>query len=261
MAPTGGDATVNRTEKVALGVGAAALVGVGAVAGYDALHRTSSGTVVPTGSGTGTLPSGSGSGASASSAGLSIGQPFLTGSVGGAVLLRRRAARFGRRVRTYDVGAPLFALGGLASIGGITAQPGQVLNVPLSVTNNGPAALYFSAHGYVWENTSGTLSIPGIGSMAIGGHLTSAEGSPNAATGSAAASGGTWAPTLQSEGTLSYTGQQEGVYVHLHVYSDSAMTQEISGSPVAAWTNAFLTVGLPGISSLISFGIGTPSAS
>lgn len=257
--------------KVAIGVGAAIVAGVGGVIGYDAWRARQDTTVT----GTGNPPASGGSSSSGGSSTtgssmpptLGIGQPFLTGAVGRAP--RRPQGRvyaFGRNVRSYPGPRFIAALGGLSSAAAVTAQPGQTLNVPLTITNQGPATLYFAAHGWIWEASGtpgslGTLAIPGIGTVPLGAHLTTAAGSPNAATGSANASGGTWTPTLQSEGALSYTGQPEGVWVHLHVYQDSAMTQEVSGSPVAAWTGSFLTVALPGISSLISFGIGSPSLS
>ena len=241
---------MNTGGKVAVGAGVLAAGGLGA---YLLLHRAPAAAVTSSGGGS--------SGTTPTIPGLEIGQPFVTNFAApvrfGPLHRPGMPVRLLGRVRVAS-------LGGLARVSSVTAQPGQVLNVPLSVTNVGPATLYFSAHGYTWEggvaSGSSTLAIPSIGTVAVGGHLTEAEGSSSAATGSASANGGTWNPTLQSEGTLAYTGFPMGAWVHLHVYQDSAMSQEVSGSPVAAWTGPFLTVALPGLSSLIQFGIGSPTA-
>lgn len=253
---------MNKTGKVALGAGIA-VVGVGGAivaVRYVQGSASSSATTGATGStGGGTGATGGGSSQQPAVPGLSIGQPYVT--------------QFAQRVthgslrrpgpRVNYMGTPLVAaVGGLASVASVTAQDGQILNVPLAVKNVGPTTLYFAASGFTWEgggaSGSSTVAIPGVGTVPIGGHLTEANGSSSAATGSAAP-GGTWSPVLQSEGALGYTGFPVGVYVTLSVYQDAAMTQPVSGSPVAAWTNAFLTVALPGLSSLIQFDIGSPS--
>lgn len=233
--------------KIALGVAGGAAAVVAGVVAYDHFAPRPGTTAVPN---------------TTAASGLAIGQPFVTGATG---------VRGPMRGRVYHLGRPapedavfVGSVGGLASVSSVTAQPGQILNVPLTVGNIGPVALYFLAHGYTWESGAtpgslGSLDIPSVGTVAISGHLTDAYGSSSAATGSAGP-GGSWSPTLQSEGQLAYSGFNSGAWVHLHVYKDSAMTQEVSGSPVAAWTGAFLTVSLPGLGSLINFGIGSPSA-
>lgn len=246
---------MNAKGKIALGAGIA-VVGVG---GAIAAVRYFQGGA----SAVSTVPSGQGGSAGASASptvpGLSIGQPFVTQFAQRVThgSMRRPGAN------VHYLAPPLIAsVGGMASVASVTAQDGQILNVPLSVENVGPTTLYFAASGFTWEGGgatgSTTLAIPDVGTAPISGHLTEANGSSSAATGSAAP-GGSWAPTLQTEGKLGYTGFPVGAYVALRVYQDAAMTQEVSGSPVAAWTNAFLTVALPGLSSLIQFGIGSPS--
>ena len=253
---------MNKPGKVALGAGIA-VVGVGGAilaVRYAQGSGSAASTTGTSGAGSGGS-SGTGGGTDASPAvpGLSIGQPYVT--------------QFAQRVthgslrrpgpRVNYMGTPLVAaVGGLASVASVTAQDGQILNVPITVENVGPTTLYFAASGFTWEGGgatgSSTVAIPGLGTVPIGGHLTEANGSSSAATGSAAP-GGSWSPTLQSEGALGYTGFPVGAYVSLSVYEDAAMTQPVSGSPVAAWTDPFLTVALPGLSSLIQFGIGSPS--
>ena len=251
---------MKRGAKIGLGVaGGAVVVAAGALA-YAKYGPKATATTPPSG-GSGSTTT---TGASGSMPALRIGQPFLTGATGLRGPFRGRAHGLGHSTnRMRAEGAFIGSVGGAASASAVTAQPGQVLNVPLTVGDIGPVPLYFLAHGYTWESGAspgslGTVDIPGIGAVAISGHLTDAYGSSSAATGSASP-GGSWSPTLQSEGQLAYSGYSAGVWVHLHVYRDAAMTQEVSGSPVAAWTPAFLTVALPGLSSLISFGIGSPS--
>ena len=239
----------SRTAKAAVGVAAGAVVVGGGIYAYEKLKAPVNTTTTGT---TGT----------ASGVGFSLGQPFASqySRVLISPLLAPRVS-----VRALDAqGVFIGSVGGLFQPAGLTLSPGSTLSVPLSATNNLSVPLYVAAHGYTWENVSPpsgstTITIPNIGTFPIGGHLTAATGSSNPATGVLAANGGTWSPTLHSQGTLAYTGFTDGILVHLHAFTDAAMTQELPGSPLAAWTPAFLSVGAPSISQAISFGLGNPS--
>jgi hypothetical protein len=239
-----------------IALGAAAVAAV--VAGVAEAQRNASGT-----GGTGST-SGGGSGGSAQ-AGIGFGTPYAA-YVGGARrpsgiyaaggrILRVTGAR---ATRVYDT-----TVGG-SSLGAVSAQQGQHLYVPLRIGNSGQVPVWYAVSGLIWEGGSaaGTAqSLAGLGSAIVGGHLTAAAGSSAALTGSVGA-GQTASPQLVSEGQLSYTGYPYGVWVTAHIYLDSAMTQELPGSPLDIWSaNAFVTVTPPSASGIISFGFGAPSAS
>jgi hypothetical protein len=238
----------SRGAKIATGAAAGAVVVGGAIYGISKLKAPVNTTT--------TSPGGSASGL-----GFSLGQPF--GSQYARAFPPLLAARVS--IRSLDAqGVFIGSVGGLFQPSALTLSPGATLSVPLSATNNLSVPLYVAAHGYTWEDTtppsgSTTITIPNIGTFPVGGHLTAATGSGNPATGVLAANGGTWSPTLHSQGALAYTGIPAGILVHLHAFTDSAMTRELPGSPLAAWTPAFLTVGAPSISQAISFGLGNPS--
>jgi hypothetical protein len=226
----------SRESKIAAAVGGIVLVGAGASVWYEAQHKKGT-------TGGGTTPQ--------ASAALGLGSPYVFEA---GVRVRRRG------LGVYDTAV------GATALPNLTAQQGQHLAVPLSLQNNGPVQIWYSVSGYIWEGGSAasapgvTLStLGGIGQVVEGGHLTSAIGSSSPATGSVPA-GGSATPELFSEGALGYTGFPYGVWVTAHIFLDSAMSQEMPGSPLDAWSsNAFLTVAPPSVSGTIGFGFGTPS--
>ena len=238
----------SRGAKIATGAAAGAVVVGGAIYGISKLKAPVNATTT-------------GTGGSASGLGFTLGQPYAsqyTGAMPSPLAARVRASGLDAQ------GVFIGSVGGLFQPSALTLSPGATLSVPLSATNNLAVPLYVAAHGYTWESVapgSGatTITIPNIGTFPVGGHLTATTGSSNPATGVLTPNGGTWSPTLHSQGTLAYTGIPVGLLVHLHAFTDAAMTQELPGSPLAAWTPAFLSVGAPSISQAISFGLGNPS--
>lgn len=246
--------------RVAVGVAAGA-VALG-VAGYI-IYRVRAGATSTGGGSGGGSGSGSGSGGSGGSGpsaggstSIAIGQPSLTGRVGLAGLNRIMLARRGVQ---YTAGGFVGNVGA-NTLAALSGPSGTVLDVPLSISNGTGAPLYCSVSAVIYEVAPGasaplgTVTIDGT-TYPIGGHLVDGSG---ATSPSVSVPAGQTATIALHSGSLAYVAVNEGLYVSVGVFLDSAMTQPLSGSPLVAWSNAFLTIQPPAAGSAVNVSIGSP---
>lgn len=135
-----------------------------------------------------------------------------------------------------------------------TGAPGQTLYLPVNVTSGFGETLYCALQAWVYAEGSsaagaaGPAGYPPLAQMVSSGE---AERTFALAAGAAVAYTFTW-PLAQALNPV-------GVYAELGAYTDYAMTQPLSGSPLYAWSNAFLTVAYPSAGSVLGFGFGSPT--
>lgn len=232
---------LSRSGKIALGAvgGAAVLTAIGVV-----VYRVAkSGTPSPN-------PTGGGSPA------IQLGQPTLTGAVG---LHRVFAAR--RGVRRAALNGVFVNAVGSNNFAAMSGSQGQALTLPLTLANGTGGALYFAPTIAIYEvgqvPPAGAVMVNVGGTQyPVGGHMGDPGG--NLAPRSAVPAGQSATIDFHSS-ALSWTATTDGLYVSVAVFTDAGYSVPLAGSPLIAWTNAFLTIQPPSAGSAVTVTLGSPS--
>lgn len=183
---------------------------------------------------------------------LAVGRPWVEGIVRRGTLLQRvlgiKPSRRQDLVQVMSLGA--------VSIGAITGNQGQTLYVPVTVTiassETFPVNVQILSSLYANQPGTGGISIAGIAYPVVGPLSAGGSTTPSA----------TIQPGQSAAFTFTFPNLPAGnfgVYFSI-IVTDATTGGALAGSPLTAWSNAFLTT-RANAGSVASFGTGTASPS